>query len=391
MIPRLYGYQRDYLRNVKKNWIYDVDTGLGKTIMGLTHYKMFFENLPLIIYAPASKVKEGGWQRAIEKFKITSLVRIISYNKMKDNYLNERNGFVIFDEAHRIKDSTGVWGKIAFSIAKNYCIGFILLTATPLTNGWIDSINYLKMFGYVRNKTQFMKAYTIVDNRRGYPEVVGWRNTKSLSMFWQNISKRVNKEDAFDLPELVIKEIKFTPSSKYLKIKSARIDGDNIYDNMFSWRHGLRANVSTKNKIEYIKELVDDISGNIIIFYNYNSELEELKKVLKDKTIFECNGYSKNYPKEPEWKYVKSSITLVNYKSGSEAVEFTYADKIIFFSPPESYTDYYQSIGRVHRIGQGKKVTIYRLNTQKTIEEAIYCSLSNKADFCFERWFKDGK
>jgi SNF2 family DNA or RNA helicase len=391
MIPKLYDYQRDYFRNVKRNWIYDMDTGTGKTIMGLTHYKIFYEDLPLTIYAPASKVKEGGWQRAIEKFKITNPVKVISYNKIKDNYLNEKNGFVIFDEGHRVKDSTGVWGKTAFSITKNYCAGFILLTATPLTNGWIDSINYLKMFGYVRNKTQFLKAYTIVDNSRGYPEIVAWRNTKSLGKFWQNISKRLNKEDAFDLPELVEKEIMFVPSPKYLKIKTARIDGDNIYDNMFSWRHGLRANVSTWSKTEYIKELVEDISGNIIIFYNYNSELEEIKKVLKNKTVFECNGYSKNYPKEPEWKTTKNSITLANYKSGSEGIEFTYADKIIFFSPPESYTDYYQAIGRVHRLGQGKKVTIYKLNTHETIEESIYKSLENKEDFCFERWFKDGK
>lgn len=388
---KLFNYQREYFRNVKKNWIYDWDTGTGKTIIALTHYKSFFDGLPLTIYAPASKVKEGGWQRTIEKFKITSPIKIVSYNKIKDNYLKEKNGFVIFDEAHRIKDSTGVWGKIAYSIARNYSVGFILLTATPLTNGWIDSINYFKMFCLVRNKTQFLKAYTIVDNSRGYPEIIGWKNTKKLSEFWETISKRINKKDAFDLPEIVEKEILLSPSNKYLKIKKSRMDGDNIYDNMFSWRHGLRANTATKDKLEYIKELLEDIKGNIIIFYNYNSELAELKNTIKNRKIFECNGYNKDYPKEAEWKKTKNSITLANYKSGSEAVEFTYANKIIFFSPPESYTDYYQAIGRCHRIGQENKVTIYKLNTKNTIEEAIYQALNNKADFCFERWFKDGK
>jgi SNF2 family DNA or RNA helicase len=236
-----------------------------------------------------------------------------------------------------------------------------------------------------------MKSYTIVDNSRGYPEIIGWKNTKKLGKFWQNISKRLNKEDAIELPEIIEEEILFNPSPKYLKIKKSRIYDNQVYDNMFSWRHGLRANVATQNKIEYIKDLVEDIDGNIIIFYNYNSELEELKKALKDKTIFECNGYSKFYPKADEWNHTTKSITLSNYKSGSEAVEFTYADKIIFFSPPESYTEYYQAIGRVHRIGQDKKVVIYRLKTKNTIEEEIYKSLGNKEDFCFERWFKDGK
>lgn len=389
MIPTLYNYQSNYFKNVKRNWIYDWDTGTGKTIIGLVHYKMFFEGLPLTIFAPASKVKEGGWQRNLDRFKIKGT--ITSYNKMNKELLFKRNGFVIFDEAHRIKDSTGVWGKTACSIAKNYCEGFILLTATPLANGWIDSINYFKMFNLVRNKTQFLDYHTVVDRSRGYPEIVGWRNTDRLDKLWKNISKRLNKKDALDLPAITEKEISLTASKKYYIIKNSRIYDKTIYDNMFSWRHGLRANTSTKDKLEYINELLNDIEGNVVIFYNYNSELEELRKILKNYKTFECNGHLKNYPKEEEWNNTKKTITLANYKSGSEAVEFTYADKIIFFSPTESYTDYYQAIGRCHRIGQGNKVTIYKLNTLNTIEQAIYKALSNKEDFVFERWYQNGK
>ena len=388
----LYQFQRKYFQEVKRNWIYDMDTGTGKTIMALHHYKNFYDGHPIVIYAPASKVKEGGWQREIEECKIKAKVQIISYNKMPKFYKEIKNCFVIFDEAHRIKDSTGVWGKTANSIAKRYCIGFVLLTATPLSNGWVDSINYFKMFFLVSSKYQFMQNHAIVNTYKGYPEIIGWQNTKQLENKWKAISKRLNKSEAIDLPEVIEQEIFFKPDAKYNKIKRTRILNSKVFDNMMAWRHGLRSNTSTDDKIQYLTDLAEDTESNIVIFYNYNEELISLRKALrKTKTVYECNGHLKTYPKKTEWKDTKSTVTLVNYKSGSEAVEFTYADILVFFSPTESYTDYYQSVGRLHRIGQKSKVTIYKFITENTIEVDIYKSLDNKENFNFEVWYKNEK
>ena len=38
----LYEYQKEYMNHVKPNWLYDCDTGTGKTIMGLKHYLTYF-------------------------------------------------------------------------------------------------------------------------------------------------------------------------------------------------------------------------------------------------------------------------------------------------------------------------------------------------------------
>jgi len=363
-----------------------MDTGTGKTIMALTHYLVFFSDRPLVIFAPASKVKEGGWQRTIEQFRIRQEYNIISYNKMPKQCLETKNCFVIFDEAHRIKDSTGVWGKTANQIVHKYCEGFVLLTATPLSNGWIDSINYFKMFHMTPCKYHFLQQHAIVDTRRGYPEILGWRNTGRLERNWQRISRRLNKSEAIDLPELVEKKVYFTACAKYKKIKRLRISDGKAYDNMMAWRHGLRSNTATEDKIQYILDLLEDTQSNIIIFYNYDSELQDLKKSIIDRVVYQCNGHCKTYPKMEEWGRITNTVTLANYKSGSEAVEFTYADVIIYFSPTESYTEYYQSIGRCHRIGQKNKVTIYKFITRATIEEHIYESLDNKQDFNFESW-----
>ena len=161
---------------------------------------------------------------------------------------------------------------------------------------------------------------------------------------------------------------------------------------MMAWRHGLRSNTSTDDKIQYLTDLASDTESNIVIFYNYDEELISLRKALrKTKMVYECNGHLKTYPKKEQWKDTKATITLVNYKSGSEAVEFTYADILVFFSPTESYTDYYQAVGRLHRIGQKSKVTIYKFITEETIEVDIYRALDNKQDFNFEIWCKNEK
>jgi SNF2 family DNA or RNA helicase len=380
---KLYDYQLDYIRHAKPNWIYDCDTGVGKTVMALAHYRIHGNNAHLCIIAPASKIKEGGWQRTCELMCPNLKVKFISYNVISKFAEDLRNYFIIFDESHRIKDSCGVWGKAAYKICQN-AVGFIFLSATPIPNDWADAINYFKIFGITKNKTQFLQRFAITNNRWGYMEIVGWRNSRTLLDEWKSISKRLNKEECIDLPELIIKDINFKVTSDYKKILSTRMLNNVALDNNMSYRHALRQNCAVISKLDYIKDFLESTKQNVIIFYNYQSELEVLKKIIKNKIVYYCNGESKNFPSI--LTKVNNSVTLANYKSGSEAVEFTYADIIIYFSPTESYTEYYQSLGRCHRLGQTNKVTVYRFITLETIEEYIYYALNNKQDFNFDLW-----
>lgn len=384
---KLYDFQEKYFKDVKPNYIYDVDTGCGKTYLALKHYETYFKGSKVLIVAPASKVNEGGWQRTIEEVIPNLEYEIMSYNKMTKVWSNYKNYFVIFDEIHRLKSSTGVWGKSGYNltlIAK----GFIGLSATPMPNSWEDSINYFKMFGQIKNKTQFIRDYCITTTMWGYLEILGYKKQDKLLNWWKEISHRLNKEDALDLPELTFKEVYFKASSVYKTIFKDRLYEGVAYDNNMSLRHGLRVNTSMKDKLKYLKDFLEDTEQNIVIFYNYDEELKEIKNIIK-KTLYECNGKIKNYPKKDEWKNIKNTVTLANYKSGSEAVEFTYANIIIYFSPTESYTEYEQSLGRTYRHGQNKKVTVYKYITKKTIEEQIYKALNQKRDFQFYLWLKE--
>lgn len=383
----LYKYQEEYFKHVKPNYIYDMDTGTGKTIMGLHHHQYYFKNKKLLIVAPASKINEGGWQRTIKEHYPKIEYDTCTYNMLNKKYKEYRDYFVIFDECHRLKNSTGVWGKAGYNLSK-IASGFILLSATPIPNGWEDSINYFKMFGLTKNKTAFIKNNAITSLSMGYMEIVGWKNETKLKNMWKSISKRLSKDEAVDLPPLVFKEIHFKSSQKYRKIKQNRVWNGEIYDNQMKLRHGLRLNTNLEQKLDYLVQLLLDIPENVIIFYNYEGEISLLKEKITKKTYL-CNGQSKNYPKKDEWDKIKNTVTLANYKSGSEAVEFTYANVIIYFSPTESYTEYYQSYGRCYRNGQDKKVTAYKFITDDTIEVDIYKSLECKQDFNYKLWEKE--
>lgn len=391
---KLYKYQDEYIKKAKHSYLYDCDTGTGKTIMALYHYKMHFNNYKLLIVAPASKLKEGGWQRAINETMPYIQYNTCSYNNLKKYYntnSNElHNYFVIFDECHRLKNILGVWGKYGFAVTEK-AAGFILLSATPIPNGWEDAMNYFKMFGFIKYKTHFLNEFAITTRRWEHLEIIGWKNEEKLKNMWASISHRLSKSDCLELPDLVEIPIYFKASKTYKQIKKNKVYEDNIYDNQMSLRHGLRLNTSLKDKINYVEEFIDNTTDNIVIFYNYVEEYKQLKKIIqknKNKTLYVCNGEEKKYPTKNEWNKIHNSITLANYKSGSEAVEFTYANIIIYFSPSDSYTEYYQSEGRCYRNGQNKKVTVYKFITKNTIEENIYEALNNKQDFNFRLWEK---
>lgn len=384
---RLYKYQEEYFSHVKPNYIYDMDTGTGKTIMGLHHYQTYFKDKKLLIVAPASKINEGGWQRTIAEHYPNIDYETCSYNMLSKKYKDYKGCFVIFDECHRLKNSTGVWGKAGYNLTK-IASGFILLSATPIPNGWEDAINYFKMFKLTKNKTNFIKNNALVSLDQGYMEIVGWRNENKLKNMWKSISRRLSKDEAIDLPALTFQNIYFKSSKTYEEIKKNRIYDGILYDNQMKLRHGLRLHTNLKDKIDYLKDFIEDTDDNIIIFYNYDEELKLLQKCINKKTYI-CNGKIKDYPKKDEWSNIKNTVTFANYKSGSEAVEFTYGNIIVYFSPTESYTEFYQSYGRCYRNGQSKKVTVYKFVTKGTIEEDIYKALDKKQDFNYMLWEKE--
>lgn len=395
---KLYQYQQDFLLGLPKSLIMDADMGVGKSIMSLEHYKRHNWGNPLLILAPASKVRTGDWEREVTAYLGKNVfdqihIIIVSYDRFARNPMNYTlpEMTIIADECHYIKNSQSKRGK-AIRKAITLSTQFIGLSATPLPNGWQDLENYAIIFGLVRNKTEFQRTFVRIDRSRGFPIVLGYNFEKKLKQFWERVAYPLRRDTAMDLPANTFVPVNFTTKPKaYTQAKLTRIteDGD-VLDNPSSLLHHLRQTLTTPEKLDYLADIIDSTTDNVVVFYNYNSEreaiLEMMDSRLKHKRLFEQNGHMQNLPQKHEWDDISNSVTLAHYKSGSTGVEMTYANVTVYFSPTYSYAEYKQSQGRTDRHGQTKKIVYYCFRVENTVEGDVYTCLKNKQDFKENLW-----
>lgn len=393
------------------------DTGTGKTFMALAHYQKYALGKPLLILAPASKVRTGDWEREIEEWFAGQPAdqrqfgyEIYSYEKFSRNpslkqfrdgkraiwhdYAPKYGGTqhaVICDEVHRAKNPQSGIGKAVYWATKDAQF-FVGLSATPLPNGWIDFANYSKIWGFTKGITEFKNRYCEYVDYKGFPELKQYWHIDELMRQWDSVSKKLTKAEANDLPSRTFVGVDFKRPAAYMKtILERKNDKGDLLDSAGALAHAIRQTL-TPVKLDYLSDILDGTNENVVIFYNYITEreaiLDLLSKKHKDKTVFRQDGEKHQLPKKADWGSITNSVTVAHYRSGSTGVEMTYATQVIYFSPTYSYADYLQSIGRVYRNGQTNKTTFYNFRTPNSIEEDIYTVLKTKNDFQVAQWIK---
>lgn len=420
---QLYEFQKQYLADMPDRAIMAADTGTGKTFMALAHYEKrapghkilgdskHYSHIPLLILAPASKVRAGDWEREITEYfgeGNEPPYEIFSYEKFSRNpslkqfkegkraiwhqfapAYGGQQWAVIADECHRAKNPQSGIGKAVFQVARGAPF-FLGLSATPMPNGWIDFANYSKIWDYTKGITEFKRRYCNIVDYKGFPEIRGYWREGELTEQWQGISRKLDKKQALDLPDRTFIGVDFKKPAEYnMTILTRKGPDDQLLDSPPLLAHALRQTLA-KPKLDYLADLIDGTTENVVIFYNYISErkliLDMIDKKAKAKTLFRQDGERHELPAKEDWPDVKNSVTLAHYKSGSTGVEMTYATIVIYFSPTYSYADYVQSLGRVYRHGQTSKTTVYNFRTPSTIEEEVYDALRNKSDFQVRQW-----
>lgn len=396
----LYEYQKKVIDKADSSWLFALGTGTGKTILSIHHYLKHYNGESLLIIAPAQKVLEGGWDREVQRvanfYNIQIQYDVMSYGVLAKKWNLYKGWFVIFDECHYVKNPTSQRGKAALNLTR-ISTNFSLLSATPSSNGWADTINYMLMFNFYRNKTQFIKEHAIHETKffgqKQIKVIADWKDQDKLKMLYQSISTKLSKDDCLDLPPLIFEDVYFKVSKEYEIIRKKRVleteNGPIAYDTVMKLQHGLRFYANQKDKLSYTEMLAESTNENIVIFYYYQQEKDDLVKVLaKNKKIYEVSGKVNHLPSRDQWDELKNTVTLVQYQAGAAGIELQYCNLVIFYTPTFSFQDYDQALGRAYRNGQTKKVTVYRYITKKSVEEHVYRSLAEKKDFT-ESLFKE--
>jgi hypothetical protein len=337
----------------------------------------------LYIITTAKKRDSLEWERECAPFILSTdpkisisgvKVTVDSWNNISKYQRVVKDAFFIFDEQRLV--GSGAWVKSFLKIIRQN--NWILLSATP-GDTWSDYIPVFVANGFYKNRTEFLRRHAVYNRFTKYPKVERYTEEGHLSRLRDQITVTMN----YHRQTITNDEIINVPFDKVLYDK-VMVKRWNIFENRPVKAIGelcylLRKVVNgDRSRIDTVKKIIKK-HPKVIIFYNFDYELEMLRKVGPSLNIpyAEWNGHShQEIPKGKTWIY------LVQYSAGAEGWNCIETDTIIFFSQNYSYKIMVQSAGRIDRLNSPfSKLNYYHIRSNSTIDLAIAKALKKKKDF----------
>lgn len=413
---KLFDYQEKALAltSDKDNSAFYYDMGLGKTFIGSERLRLYGERVNIVV-CQKSKIKD--WcehfkehytdyavfdltnkkdMQAFMIYPIYKCIGIINYElAYRREELRQLKDFtMMLDESSMIKNETAKRTKFILSLKPSHTI---LLSGTPTDGKYEFLYSQLRLLGWKITKTAYYNRYIKTELRSyGGPTfrvVTGYKNVSELKAKLKEYGAVFAKaEEVIKLPEKTFIKEYSTVSSDYKKFMKDRIikidDKELTGDSTLSKRLYARMLCSaySKDKISRLIDLVNSTSDRVIIFYNFNTELEALRKVLFDRPISIVNGQVKDLK---AYENNDNSVTLIQYQAGAMGLNLQKANRIIYFSLPERSELFEQSKARICRIGQEKQCYYHIMMCHKSVEEKIYECLLMRKDYTDELFRKE--
>lgn len=409
------------------------DMGLGKTlqvISVLLAAKQEGKEGTSLVVAPASLV--FNWGEELERFAPELAVSLIaggqeerrqkleayreadvlvtSYDLLKRDilfYEDKKFLYEVIDEAQYIKNHTTAAAK-AVKVIKSQTR--YALTGTPIENRLSElwSIFDYLMPGFLYGYDVFKKEMEtpIVKNK---DEAVMNRLQKMVGPF---ILRRLKEDVLKDLPAKLeeCRYVKFGSTQQklydgqvlHMKESLARQDNDEFNKNKMRILAELTRlrqiccdpSLCFENykgeaaKLEACLQLIQsaiDGGHRMLVFSQFTSMLEILQGSLDAEkisyyTITGATSKEKRLQMVKEFNEGDVPVFLISLKAGGVGLNLTGADVVIHYDPWWNLAVQNQATDRAHRIGQTKKVTVYKLIAKNTVEEKIQKLQETKKD-----------
>lgn len=433
----LYSYQKkivDDLKNYDSGALFmDVGTGKSITSLALFEQKTIQGKCDkLLIVCLCAKLEE--WKEDCEKWFPFSKVLVLD-GKQKSKREFENNDYdiciinfektwryepllriddkvmIIIDESHKIKASETKVGHF-MRLLSNRTPYKVILTATPMGNGYIDLYNQLYFLGLIdislpKFKEQYCNEKLIyIPGMKPFKQIVSYKNTEYLDLLVNKYARYYERKlDDSLVPSEVLVPIKL--EEKYHKISKDRVYKDIVLDKIGMKRIALKAlcsgtiigNALVDNedrhreyqlntyKLDWVKSFLEDFNDRVVIFYMYDHQRDQIYDMVTTKLKRPCARYCSEYKEKEVFEKNNNAVVLVQYKSGSTGVDWLKKSYVgIFYSLPDSYIEFYQAKGRLNRVGQTKKPLYYLLVSKGkySVDNINYEALMNKQDFSDE-------
>lgn len=381
---RLFEHQEAALKKLRNGSILWGGTGSGKSITGIAYYysvecRSMTCPKDLYIITTARKRDTHEWEGELARFGLSlsqlyPKIVVDSWNNI-GKYADKKACFFLFDEQRVV--GYGKWVKAFLKITTSN--HWILLTATP-GDCWMDYLPVFIANGFVRNKTEFQRLYVVYNrfNTR-YPQIRGYCNERELRKWRDQILVGMTY-DRSTVPHHETIRAKYDQEA-YDTVMKTRVNPftdepiGEASELCFTLRRIVNSDPDRKEKL---KELVWK-HQKAIIFYNYDYELEILRKfaVEIEWPCAEWNGHRHEpLPTGGRWVY------LVQYAAGAEGWNCITTDTVIFYSQNYSYKAMVQAAGRIDRLNTGyHDLYYYYLTSTSKIDLAMSRTLRNKKNF----------
>ena len=405
MAIELYENQIEALNKLKSGSILCGGVGSGKSRTSIAYYiksckgtvkingKGDFSEMKepkdLYIITTAKKRDTLEWEEEFSPFLLSTKpgLSISGVNVIVDSWNNitkyskVKNSFFIFDEQRLV--GSGAWVKAFLKIVK--LNKWILLSATP-GDTWSDYIPMFIANGFYKNRTEFLRIHAVYNRFTKYPKIEKYIETQRLVRQRNDITVIMEyKKSTVPIHKTIV-----VPFDKEL-FNKVMIDRWNIFKDrpvkaMGELGYLMRKVVNMDpSRIKEIKKIIKE-HPKVIIFYNFDYELEMLRSMCKLLVISfsEWNGHNHNLvPKDNKWVYI------VQYSAGAEGWNCIKTDTIIFFSQNYSYKTMVQAAGRIDRLNTPfHYLYYYHLRSNSPIDMAIEKTLKKKENFNINDFIK---
>lgn len=435
----LFKHQQEALEQTKdlNRVAYYLDMGLGKTFVGAEKMKELGNKVNLIV---CQKSKIQDWighfwnEYSIAAYDLTNkkdfsdfmfysnrseggfMVGVINYELAwrRKQLLQLQDFTLMLDESSLIQNHGAKQSKFILQLNPD---NVILLSGTPTAGKYENLWSQIHLLGWNISEDVYNRQYVnwtkidmggfthkIVDKENPYKNV-----DRLKSKLREHGAVFMKTEECFDLPEQTFIKQTVPTSKEYWKFMKDCIitidtlnlkefhDDSDFYGTDVTPRIELVGDTTlTKRlyarqlcgqysefKLQAFKELVQSTQDRLIVFYNFNAELELLKRIAAslDRPISEVNGQTKDLT---AYEQEDNSITFIQYQAGAMGLNLQKANKIIYFTLTDKSELFEQSKKRIHRIGQEQPCFYYILMCKGSVEEVILQTLEMRKDFTDE-------
>lgn len=417
-----------------------LDPGLGKTSIVLAALKILKREKMIrsaLVVAPL-RVVHSVWPAEMKKWEdFHGLTVTILHGPEKDKnirrtadvYLINPEGLtwfaarvaskaielpdvLVIDESTKFKHTQTLRFKILKPLLRKFRRRYIL-TGTPTPNGLIDLFGQM----YIVDQGAALGPY-VTKYRNEYFSPTGYGGFKwvpqkdATERIYQKISPlilRLDEKDYLELPPKVVTDVMIDLPKKarelydklerelvlrlkegsvtianaaVLTSKTRQIASGAIY---LSDQYGVRKpgyHEVHEEKLDALVDLIDELSGQpALVAYEFVHERDRILARLPKGTPYIGGGVSGKRGREIEEAFGRGEVPvlLCHPASAGHGLNLQAGRAVIFYSPTWDLELYDQTIRRVHRQGQKKKVFVYRIVARNTIDRIVLRGVEEKA------------